>query len=114
MAYKETLSRHRRVMVLGNKKPQISASEAFVAPSASVIGDVTMGAQSSVWYGAVVRGDVNHITIGNMSNIQDRAVVHVNRNNVSGVVAPTNIGDHVTVGPNALIHGCDLKDRTVV
>jgi carbonic anhydrase/acetyltransferase-like protein (isoleucine patch superfamily) len=81
----------------------------FIAPSADVIGDVSIGAESSVWFHATIRGDVNWIRIGRASNIQDNAVVHV----TSGT-APTVIGDHVTVGHSAVVHGCTLHDRVLV
>jgi gamma-carbonic anhydrase len=86
----------------------------FIAPSASVIGDVTIGEKSSVWYGAVLRGDVNSIRIGAQTNIQDNTVIHVAKTNVGGVAAPTIIGDRVTVGHNAILHACTVKDDAFV
>ena len=85
------------------------ADDAFVAPSVFVAGEVTIGAQSGIWPGCVLRGDVNHITIGARTNIQDVTVVHV-----SGRGAPTMIGDEVTVGHHCLIHACTLQDRSFV
>ena len=82
------------------KHPQIH-STAFVEESAQVIGDVVIGAQSSVWFGAVVRGDVYHIRIGERTNIQDGTVVHV----TNGTHA-TILEDEVTVGHNVTLHGC--------
>jgi carbonic anhydrase/acetyltransferase-like protein (isoleucine patch superfamily) len=84
-------------------------AETFVAESAEVIGDVTIGSHSSVWFNATVRGDVNSITIGEASNIQDNAVVHV-----TGGTGPVRIGDSVTIGHNAVVHGCTLRDRVLV
>ncbi|QMW23818.1 gamma carbonic anhydrase family protein [Sandaracinobacteroides saxicola] len=84
-------------------------SNAWVAPGASVIGQVTLGPQSSVWYGCVLRGDVMPIVIGARSNIQDGSVVHVTRK-----LAATTIGDDVLVGHMAMIHGCTLMDRAFV
>ncbi|NKD77171.1 gamma carbonic anhydrase family protein [Haematospirillum sp. H1815] len=81
----------------------------FVAPGASVIGDVVIGAGSSVWFGAVVRGDVHQIRIGCRSNIQDGTVVHVSRGK-SG----TAIGDDVLVGHNCIIHACTLQSRSFI
>jgi len=82
---------------------------AYIDESAQVVGDVTIGAESSVWLNVVIRGDVNPIRIGARSNVQDGTVVHVqNRTH------PTFIGDEVTIGHGALIHGCTLKDRTLV
>lgn len=81
----------------------------YLAPNASVIGDVTIGDSSSIWFGAVLRGDVFPIRIGARTNIQDNAVVHV-----TGGKAATTIGDDVTVGHLALIHGCTIGDRCLV
>jgi len=82
---------------------------AFVAPGARVIGDVHIGAGSSLWYNVVVRGDVNHIRIGARTNIQDGSIVHV-----STATYPTVIGDDVLVGHLAMLHGCTLHDRAFV
>jgi len=114
LAYKEQLSRHRRLMPLFDKSPAIGAGT-FVAPSASVIGSVTIGKNSSVWYGAVLRGDVNSIKIGENTSIGDRVVVHVTRNGLTGEKPlPTLIGDNVTVGQGALLHGCTIEDNSMV
>lgn len=98
--------------------------EAFVAETAVVIGDVEIGAGSSVWYGAVIRGDVNRIVIGRDSNIQDGTVVHCNHDREAGWEAadyretgggvPTLIGDGVTIGHMALLHACKLEDGSFV
>ena len=81
----------------------------FVAPTASVIGDVVIGDESSVWFGAVVRGDVFPIRIGARTNVQDNAVVHV-----TGGKAATTIGDDVTIGHLALIHGCTIGSHCLI
>ncbi|RAL22827.1 gamma carbonic anhydrase family protein [Lujinxingia litoralis] len=81
----------------------------FVAPGAKVIGEVSLGGDSSVWYNAVVRGDVCPITIGARTNLQDLAMVHV-----TGGKFATVIGDDVTVGHRAVIHGCTIGDRVLV
>jgi len=81
----------------------------FIAPNASVIGDVVLGDQSSIWFGTVVRGDVYPIRIGARTNVQDNAVVHV-----TGGVAKTTIGDDVTVGHGAIIHGCTIGSRCLI
>jgi gamma-carbonic anhydrase len=88
--------------------PQLDAS-AFVDQSAQVVGDVVIGPESSVWMNCVVRGDVHHIRIGARSNIQDGTVVHVMRG-----THPTRIGDQVTIGHGALIHGCTIEDRVLI
>lgn len=82
---------------------------AFVAPSADVIGDVTIGERSSVWFGAVVRGDVNPIRIGARTSIQDNTVMHA-----TGGWTETHIGDDCTVGHGVILHGCTVKNRVLV
>jgi carbonic anhydrase/acetyltransferase-like protein (isoleucine patch superfamily) len=82
---------------------------AYVDDSAQVIGDVEIGAESSVWMNAVVRGDVHWIRIGARSNVQDGTVVHV----MNGT-HPTTIGNDVTIGHAAVVHGCTLRDRILV
>ncbi|MAI62321.1 MAG: gamma carbonic anhydrase family protein [Micavibrio sp. TMED27] len=91
-----------------NIVPTISKS-AFVAPSASIIGDVEIGDESSVWYGCTLRGDVNDIKIGARTNIQDGSVIHVTRN-----LQGTYIGDEVTVGHLALLHACRIGNRAFI
>jgi len=88
--------------------PKVHVS-AWIADSADVIGDVELGEGSSVWFTIVVRGDVNFIRIGRGSNLQDGTVVHVNRNGT-----PTIIGDYVTVGHAARLHGCRIKSNCLV
>lgn len=100
-------------LAFGEHTPSYPSS-CFVAPNASVIGQVTMGAGSSIWYGATVRADVNTITIGELTNIQDRAVIHVARNNPSGDVLPTTIGSKVTVGHGAILHACTIEDEVLI
>ena len=82
---------------------------AFVDASAQVIGDVHIGAESSVWMNVVIRGDVNYIRIGARSNVQDLTLVHVQFQ-----THPTVIGDNVTVGHSAVIHGCTIEDRCLI
>ncbi len=84
-------------------------STAFVDDSAQVIGDVEIGEESSVWMTVVIRGDVHRIRIGRRSNIQDGTVVHVMRG-----THPTTVGDNVTVGHGALLHGCTIEDRCLI
>lgn len=88
--------------------PQIDTS-AWVAPGARLIGDVTVGAEASIWYNVVARGDVMPIRIGRRSNIQDGTVIHG-----TGGVAAASIGDEVLVGHMAMLHGCTLLDRSFV
>lgn len=81
----------------------------FIAPNATIVGDVTMGDNCSVWFNAVIRGDVNTITIGNDTNIQDGAVIHA-----TYLKASTHIGNRVSVGHNAIVHGCKVKDHVLI
>eukprot|EP00262_Sarcandra_glabra_P007171 TRINITY_DN197_c0_g1_i2.p1 TRINITY_DN197_c0_g1~~TRINITY_DN197_c0_g1_i2.p1 ORF type:complete len:273 (-),score=52.28 TRINITY_DN197_c0_g1_i2:258-1076(-) len=111
--FQEQLSRHRTLMNLYDKVPNVD-KDAFVAPSASVIGDVQIGRGSSIWYGCVLRGDVNSISVGSGTNIQDNSLVHVAKSNISGKVLPTIIGDSVTVGHSAVLHGCTVEDEAFV
>ena len=88
--------------------PQIAAS-AYIDESAVVIGDITIGEHSSVWPGVVIRGDVHWIRIGSRSNIQDGSVLHVMTD-----IYPLSIGDGVTVGHGAILHGCTIESRVLV
>jgi len=88
--------------------PQVPDS-AFVAPTATVVGDVVLGEASSVWYGAVIRGDVGSIRIGRRTNIQDLCVLHL-----TGGGPPIVVGDEVTVGHRAILHGVTVEDRCLI
>ncbi len=90
------------------KAPRVAAS-AFLAEGSVVVGDVEIGDGSSIWFGTVVRGDVNHVRIGARTNVQDLSVVHV-----TSRTHPTSIGDDVTVGHGAVLHGCTVRDRCLV
>jgi len=90
------------------KRPSL-APGAWVAPGAVLIGDVSLGRDSSVWYGCVLRGDVNSIQIGARSNVQDASVIHVTRARYVTVV-----GDEVTVGHRAVVHGCQVGDGALI
>ncbi len=90
------------------KTPKVDSS-CLVMESAQVIGDVEIGEESSVWFNAVIRGDVNHIRIGNHTNIQDGCVLHVARK-----THPLIIGDEVTVGHNVTLHACTIESRCLI
>lgn len=90
-----------------DKKPVVLQSS-FIASNSTVIGNVTLGEYSSVWFGAVIRGDSNAITIGARSNVQDLCVLHVDHKN------QLSIGDDVTVGHRAIIHGCKIGNHVLV
>ncbi|KAL9682645.1 hypothetical protein QQ045_014447 [Rhodiola kirilowii] len=111
--FQEQLSRHSTLMNIFDKAPVVDM-DAFLAPSASIIGDVRVGRGSSIWYGCVVRGDVNSVSIGSGTNIQDNSLVHVAKSNLSGKVLPTTIGNNVTVGHSAVLHGCTVEDEAFV
>lgn len=92
---------------LGNLEMCID-QDTFIAPSADVIGQVTIGAGSSIWYNCVLRGDIAQIVVGQCSNVQDGSTVHVD------TTKPALIGNYVTIGHNAIIHGCTIKDRVLI
>ena len=88
--------------------PKIAA-DAFIAENAVIIGDVEIGPGSSVWYGAVLRGDVHSIRIGARTNVQDLVMVHCTYQH-----SPTVLGDDITIGHGAVVHGCRIKDRCLI
>ena len=90
------------------KKP-VMGNDCWLAENATVVGDVTMGDQCSVWFSAVIRGDVNFVKMGNKVNVQDGTVIHCSYEKAS-----TTIGNNVSIGHNALVHGCTLKDNVLV
>jgi len=100
-----------RFVAVDGISPTVSPLTAFVAPSASVIGDVSLGQNSSVWYGATVRGDVHKIVIGENTSVGDRAVIHVAK--IQGDF-PSIVGDNVTIGPGAIVHAATLKEGSTV
>lgn len=96
------------VRTFDSKTPEIG-DDVFVAETAVLIGDVKVGARSSVWYGVVLRGDVHHIRIGEEVSVQDNTVVHV----TSGR-HPTIVGDRVTIGHSVVLHGCTVEDQCLI
>lgn len=88
--------------------PEITASS-FVAPNATIVGDVQMGENCSFWFNAVVRGDVNSIRLGNKVNVQDGACIHCTYEKTK-----TTIGNNVSIGHNALVHGCTIHDNVLI
>jgi carbonic anhydrase/acetyltransferase-like protein (isoleucine patch superfamily) len=93
---------------LGSHRVQTNGDEFYVAPSASVIGRVFLGRHASVWFSAVIRGDVNDIRLGDDTNVQDTAVIHVDAD------APCTIGRSVTIGHGATVHGCTVGDFSLI
>lgn len=96
------------VLPVKGKSP-VWGSDCFIAENSTIVGDVLIGDNCSVWFNAVIRGDVNYIRIGNNTNVQDGAVIHCTYQK-----AGTDIGNNVSIGHNALVHGCILKDKVLV
>ncbi|MET6989027.1 gamma carbonic anhydrase family protein [Sediminicola arcticus] len=90
-------------------KTPIIGEDCFIADNAVIVGDVTMGSQCSIWFNAVLRGDVNFIKMGNKVNVQDGAVIHC-----TYLKASTTIGNNVSIGHNALVHGCTIHDNVLI
>jgi len=93
---------------VNGKVPQFG-SNTFIAPNATIVGDVVTGNDCSFWFNAVVRGDVHYIKMGNKVNVQDGAVVHCTYQK-----NPTNIGNNVSIGHNAIVHGCTVHDNVLI
>ena len=96
------------IVPIKGKSPQFGP-ENWQAANATIVGDVTFGSHCTVWYNAVVRGDVNRIRIGNYSNIQDGAVIHCTYQKTE-----TTIGNYVSIAHNAIVHGCTIEDYVLV
>ncbi|MXM64136.1 gamma carbonic anhydrase family protein [Streptomyces sp. HUCO-GS316] len=92
---------------IGGKDPKVDA-DAFVAPTSAVIGDVTLHAGASVWYGAVLRGDVERISVGASSNVQDNCTLHADPG------FPVSVGERVSIGHNAVVHGATVEDDCLI
>ncbi|MGA1226515.1 MAG: gamma carbonic anhydrase family protein [Tamlana sp.] len=97
------------IIKLVNGKSPIIPKDCYIAENATIVGEVTMGNQCSVWFNAVIRGDVHYIKIGNKVNVQDGAVIHATYQ-----TSPTNIGNNVSIGHNAIVHGCTIHDNVLV
>ncbi|HLF52790.1 gamma carbonic anhydrase family protein [Flavobacterium sp.] len=93
---------------VNGKSPSIP-EDCYVAENATIVGDVTFGASCSVWFNAVIRGDVHYIKIGNKVNIQDGAIIHCTYQK-----HPTIIGNNVSIGHNAIVHGCTIQDNVLI
>lgn len=102
------MSQNPIILSLNNHTPKIGKN-CFVAPNATLVGDVEIGDDCSIWYQAVLRGDVGKIKIGNASNVQDGVVIHATYNKSNSI-----IGNSVTIGHNAIIHGCVIHDFVLV
>ncbi len=96
------------ILPVNNLSPKFG-NNCFIAPNATIVGDVLMGDDCSVWFNTVIRGDVNYIKIGNKVNVQDGAVIHCTYQKNA-----TNIGNNVSIGHNAIVHGCTLHDNVLI
>jgi carbonic anhydrase/acetyltransferase-like protein (isoleucine patch superfamily) len=96
------------ILPFGDKRPRIGR-DVFLAPNATIIGDVEIADEASIWFGAVLRGDVGPIRIGPRTNVQDNCVIHM-----TGGVSGTRLGADITVGHGALLHGCVVGDRCLI
>ncbi|AIY13125.1 MULTISPECIES: gamma carbonic anhydrase family protein [Cellulophaga] len=96
------------IKTINGNTPKIG-EDCFIAENAVIVGEVSMGNQCSVWYSAVLRGDVHYIKMGNKVNIQDGAVIHATYKK-----SPTTIGNNVSIGHNAIVHGCTIHDNVLV
>lgn len=106
------LSKIRKVRALikavNGKSPQLG-DDCYIAENATIVGDVVCGNQCSFWFNAVVRGDVHYIKMGNKVNVQDGAIIHCTYQK-----APTNIGNNVSIGHRAMVHGCTIHDNVLI
>ena len=96
------------ILAVKGKLPQIG-SDCFIAPNSTLVGDITIGDHCSIWFNAVVRGDVNYIRIGDYSNIQDNVTIHGTYEKNG-----TDVGNYVNIGHNAIIHGCVIDDYVLI
>jgi len=96
------------IKTVNGKTPQIG-EDCFIADNATIVGEVSMGDQCSIWFNAVLRGDVHFIKIGNKVNVQDGAVIHCTYQK-----SPTRVGNNVSIGHNAIVHGCTIHDNVLV
>ena len=96
------------ILPVNGKEPQFGEN-CFIAPNATIVGEVTMGADCSIWFNAVIRGDVHYIKMGDKVNVQDGAIIHCTYQK-----HPTNIGNNVSIGHNAMVHGCTIHDNVLI
>lgn len=96
------------ILTVNNHTPQFG-NNCFIAPNATIVGEVTMGNECSIWFNAVIRGDVHYIKMGNKVNVQDGAVIHCTYQKNA-----TEIGNNVSIGHNAIVHGCTIHDNVLI
>jgi carbonic anhydrase/acetyltransferase-like protein (isoleucine patch superfamily) len=112
-AFNERFSRHRQVMNLYDKRPVI-AHDVWVAPNATIVGDVEICNDASVWYNVVIRGDLNQVRIGNRTNIQDRTVIHTASTTNAGLSPGASIGNDVTIGHGCILYSCTIENNSLI
>lgn len=96
------------ILPVQDKMPKIPAS-CYVAPNCTIVGEVEMGEECSIWFNAIIRGDVHYIKMGNKVNVQDGAIIHCTYQK-----CPTNIGNNVSIGHRAIVHGCTILDNVLI
>ncbi|KAI3428094.1 hypothetical protein D9Q98_006477 [Chlorella vulgaris] len=109
----EVYNRQRQLIILGNRVPTV-APDTWIAPNAVVVGDVDLYEKTSIWYGCVLRGDLNSVKVGAFSNVQDRTVIHAARSSPTGLPAATVIGRNVTIGQACLLRSVTVEDEAVI
>ncbi|OWZ00546.1 hypothetical protein PHMEG_00028233 [Phytophthora megakarya] len=112
-SFKEKFSRHRQVMALYDKRPKI-AHDVWVAPNATIVGDVEICNDASVFYNVVIRGDLNQVRIGNRTNVQDRTVIHTASSTSPGLAPGANIGNDVTIGHGCTLYSCTIENNALI
>ena len=96
------------IYALDGIAPQIDPNVGWIAPSAVLVGDIVVGAEAGIWFGVVARGDIERITIGARSNVQENTVLHTDKG------YPLSIGENCTIGHAAIVHGCSIGDNTLI
>lgn len=111
--FNEKVCRHRALMNLFDQRPKIGA-RCFIAPNATLVGNVDVKDESSIWYGAVIRGDQSNVHIGGFTSIGDRTVIQSAAINPTGFSARTYIGDYVTIGQGCILRACTVDEKSVI
>jgi carbonic anhydrase/acetyltransferase-like protein (isoleucine patch superfamily) len=106
------LSRHRQILPLYDQIPNVQ--DAWVAPNATLVGDVSLSKYSTVWYGVTIRGELNPVRVGHFSSIGDGSTIHTNHSLDHGIAASVNIGKNVSIGADCNIHCCIIDDDVVI
>lgn len=109
----EPYCRQRQLITLGNRVPVV-APDTWIAPNAVVIGDVDLYDRTSIWYGCVLRGDLNSIRVGAFSNVQDKTVMHAARTSPTGLSAATTVGRYVTIGQGCVLRSATVEDEVLI